>query len=241
MKIGIAQTRPITGDLPGNTAAHRKLIRQAVAHGADTLIFPELSLTGYEPTLAHTLAMKQHASRLDEFQVLSDTHQITLGVGVPLQTPPGITISLLIFQPGQLRQVYTKRYLHPDEEAYFVSGQGALSSLGKGTLALALCYELFIPEHAEEASKNGAEIYLASVAKTGRGMGKAWERLSAIAQDYAMTVLVANCVGPCDGEEGGGKSAIWNKNGALLAQLNDTDEGVLILDTGTGMVQSISV
>ncbi len=241
MKIGIAQTRPITGDIPGDIAVHKKLINKAVFHGADTLVFPELSLTGYEPTLAHALAMDIHDTQLDDFQVLSDTHQLTLGVGVPLQTSKGITINLLIFQPGQPRQVYAKRYLHPDEEAYFVRGQGTLSALGEGTLALAICYELSVPEHAEEASKDGAKIYLASVAKTARGIEKAHERLAAIAQDYAMTVLVANCVGPCDGEEGGGKSAIWNKSGELLAQMNDRDEGVMLFDTETHLCQYIWV
>lgn len=241
MKIGIAQIRSITGDIPANIAAHKRLISRAVAHGVDRLILPELSVTGYEPTLAHDLAMELSDCRLDDFQGLSDTHQLTLGVGVPLQTPQGITISLLIFQPGQPREVYAKKYLHPDEEAYFVSGQGTLSTLGKGTLALAICYELSVPEHAETASKNGANLYLASVAKTARGIEKAGERLATIAKDYAMTVLVANCVGSCDGEEGGGMSAIWNKSGELLAQLNDTDEGVLILDTETELVQRISV
>ena len=242
MKIGIAQTRPLKGDIPGNIAAHKKLIDRAAAIGADTLIFSELSLTGYEPTLAHTLAMDLNDGRLDELQTLSDTHSLTLGVGVPLQTAQGITISLLIFQPGQSRQVYTKRYLHPDEEAFFVSGSGTLNLLGsEGTLALAICYELSVPEHAEEASKNGAEIYLASVAKTARGIPKAEERLSAIAQAYGMTVLMVNCVGPCDGEEGGGKSAVWNKAGELLVQLDDREEGLLLFDTETGQFQCIGI
>jgi len=240
MKIGVAQIRSRPGDLPGAIAAHQKLIQRAVAYGADTLIFPELSLTGYEPTLAHALAMEIHDNRLDVFQVLSDAHRLTLGVGVPLRTPQGITISLLIFQPGQPRQVYTKRYLHADEEPFFVSGRGTLSTLGcEGTLALAICYELSVPEHAEEVARNGAEIYLASVAKTARGLASAEARLAAIALDYGMTVHMANGVGPCDGEECGGKSAIWNSHGALLAQLNERDEGVLLFDTATHQAQII--
>ncbi|MPR32429.1 carbon-nitrogen hydrolase family protein [Salmonirosea aquatica] len=242
MKIAIAQIRSMPGDIPGNIVAHKKLIDRIISYGADTLIFPELSLTGYEPTLAHALAMDLHDGRLDDFQALSNYHRLTLGVGVPLKTPLGITISLVIFQLGQPRQVYTKRYLHPDEEAFFVSGQGTLSTLGsKGTLALAICYELSVPAHAEAASKNGAEIYLASVAKTARGIPKAEERLSSIAKDYGMTVLMANCVGPCEGEEGGGKSGVWNSKGALLAQMNERDEGVLLFDLDTQQCQCIGV
>ena len=57
MKVGIAQTRPITADITRNIQQHKTQIAKAVSSGADILIFPELSLTGYEPTLAQTLAV----------------------------------------------------------------------------------------------------------------------------------------------------------------------------------------
>jgi hypothetical protein len=48
-----------------------------------------------------------------------------------------------------------------------------------------------------------------------------------------MTVLMSNCIGECDGIECGGKTSIWNNKGLLVGQLNDTDEGILIIDTDT--------
>ena len=81
MKIGVVQTRPITGDMQGNMAKHMQWIEQAVVDGVELIIFPELSLTGYEPTLAKDLAMEQDDSRLDDLQALSDANGITIGVG----------------------------------------------------------------------------------------------------------------------------------------------------------------
>jgi predicted amidohydrolase len=49
MKICAAQTRPVRGDIQTNIDNHKKLIDLAVSNGADIIIFPELSLTGYEP------------------------------------------------------------------------------------------------------------------------------------------------------------------------------------------------
>ncbi|HEV8717744.1 MAG TPA: nitrilase-related carbon-nitrogen hydrolase [Candidatus Binatia bacterium] len=46
MKIGVAQTRPITGDMQSNIANHKQWIERAVADGVELIIFPELSLTG---------------------------------------------------------------------------------------------------------------------------------------------------------------------------------------------------
>ncbi len=83
MKICVAQTKPVKGDIQRNIENHKKLIDMAASHGADIIIFPELSLTGYEPTLAKELATTQDDSRFDDFQQISDRRQITIGIGVP--------------------------------------------------------------------------------------------------------------------------------------------------------------
>lgn len=235
MRICVAQTRPIAGDIGQNVERHKPFVNVAVATGADVLIFPELSLTGYEPDLANALATTPDDNRFDLFQQLSDATRITLGVGIPLRSNSGILISLLIFQPNQPRQVYSKQYLHADEEPYFVPGQ-APTFLIAPTLALAICYELSVPEHLTDAVKNGATIYVASVAKSASGVERAVEQLTEIAQTYSMTVLMANSVGPCDNFIAAGKSSVWNNKGVLVGQLDEYNEGVLIMDTNTQRV-----
>jgi predicted amidohydrolase len=234
MKICVVQTRPIKGNIQSNIDHHKKLIDLAVSHGADTIIFPELSLTGYEPELAKALATDQDDSRFNDFQKISDTRQITIGVGMPTRSNAGILISMLIFQPQQPRQPYFKQYLHSDEYPYFINGphQAPLME-NKHKISLAICYELSVPEHSENAYKSGAAIYIASVAKSVNGVEKAIESLSEIAKKYSMTVLMSNCIGLCDGVECGGKTSIWNNKGLLVGQLNDTNEGILIIDTDT--------
>lgn len=233
MKICVAQTRPIKGDIQSNIDNHKKLIDLAVSDGADVIIFPELSLTGYEPELAEELAAHQDDSRFDDFQEMSDAKQITIGVGMPTKNAPLPCISMLLFQPHKARQTYSKRYLHSDEEPFFVGGQNSAGLIDDRNIALAICYELSVPQHAENAFHSGAEIYVASVAKTADGVNKAVERLSDIASKYSMTVLMSNCVGRCDDFESAGRTSIWNNNGLLVAQLDDTSEGVVVINTET--------
>jgi isopropylmalate/homocitrate/citramalate synthase len=85
MKLCVVQTKPIKGDILGNIDHHKTFIDLAVSYGANIVIFPELSLTGYEPTLAQALATNQDDRRFDAFQAMSDTNQVTIGVGVPSQ------------------------------------------------------------------------------------------------------------------------------------------------------------
>src|SRR5690606_30024792 len=117
----------------------------------------------------------------------------------------------IVFRPGQPRLVYSKRYLHPDEEPFFVKREEEFGWKGNfNKIALAICYELSVPEHAEEAYTRGTEIYLASVAKFQKGINEALVRLLEIAKNYSMTVLMANSVGSADGGICTGTSSIWN-------------------------------
>ena len=68
MNVCAAQLRPVAGDITKNMAKHLDLIDLAVAHKADLVFFPELSLTGFEPTLAEPLAFNVADHRLAVFQ-----------------------------------------------------------------------------------------------------------------------------------------------------------------------------
>ena len=234
MKICVVQTRPIKGDIGGNIDSHKRFIMLAVSHGARVVIFPELSLTGYEPTLAQMLATTADDGRLGLFQEMSDHHEVTIGVGVPTKNEAGICISMVLFQPYQTRQIYHKRYLHGDEEPFFVGGANFPYLKVNGThIGLAICYELSVSEHAEAAHSSGAEMYVASVAKSVSGVEQATQRLSEIAQGYGWPVLMSNCVGPSEDFVSAGKTAVWNEQGVLVGQLGETEEGIVIYDTET--------
>ena len=234
MKNCAAQTRPIKGDIQSNIYNHKKVINLAVSSGAELIIFPELSLTGYEPELAKELATDQDDSRFDGFQAISDAEEITIGVGVPTKGEVGIYISMLLFQPHKGRRTYSKSYLHSDEEGFFVRGRSSPNiKVNQTNIALAICYEISVAEHLQSALEFGPEVYFASVAKFVNGVGKACERLSGIARDCSITVLMSNCVGISDGSQCAGRTSVWSKGGLLMAQLNDSDEGIIVFDTET--------
>jgi predicted amidohydrolase len=232
MKICAVQTKPLAGDVRGNIEKHCGWIERASAKGARAVIFPELSLTGYEPKLAEALASEQGDARFDVLQELSDARHLTVGVGMPIRSQTGIRIGMLLFQPRHSRQLYCKQHLHSDELPYFVPGDSdLLLDVSAHKIAPAICYESLLAEHAENASKRGAQLYAASVAKSARGVDKAAAHFPEVARRYGMSVLMANCVGPCDDFVASGRSAVWNDRGELLGQLDETSEGLLLFDT----------
>jgi predicted amidohydrolase len=64
-----------------NIVAHGEAVVRAAAAGVAVVVFPELSLTGYEPRLAAELAVTAADARLDVLQQAAERHQITLSQG----------------------------------------------------------------------------------------------------------------------------------------------------------------
>lgn len=231
MKIAIAQTKSVKGNISANIKNHHQFIEKAIAFNADIIVFPELSITNYEPSLAHDLAIEISDDRFTLFQELSDKNKITVAIGVPLKHRKGITISMLIFQPRKERITYSKQILHEDELPYFVPGtEQVYSNIKNEKIAFAICYESMQSTHFLHAYNTNITMYVASVAKTDEGVQKGDTHYQNITAKYPTTIVMANAIGTCDNFVSAGQSAVF-KNGKQIAQLNKTQEGFLLFDT----------
>ncbi len=236
MNIAGAQIQSFKGDIEKNIAHHLKWVNKAIELGVDLLVFPELSLTGYEPTLAKELALDLQDPRLDIFQERSDEHLITIGIGAPILSSKGIHISLVFFHPHQVRSCYSKQYLHPDEEAYFVPAENrAILEVGKKRIALAICYEISVEAHLEEVLSFKPDGYIASTAKDAQGVEKAHRRLAEMAQVHSFPTLFVNGVGPSDDFVSAGRSTVWDEKGNWGYELDSSEEGLLSLNISSNL------
>ena len=242
MKLIAAQILSSPGEIEKNIVKHIDLIHLAARQGANLVLFPELSLTGYEPRLAEVLAVHPNDCRLDEFQVLSDQYGLLISVGAPTKGHQGTEISMITFQPGLERTTYSKQHLHCDELPFFTPGtQKLVLEHANLVLAPAICYESLQSSHAEQAAESGAQVYLASVAKSERGVASAYSHYPTIAKKLSMTVLMANCVGAADNFIAAGRSAIWNSDGEIVCSVDAFQEALLAYDLQTGETGIFSV
>ncbi|WP_209400139.1 carbon-nitrogen hydrolase family protein [Pseudozobellia sp. WGM2] len=238
MKIVLAQIRQIRGNIEKNIDLHKRFISLAIENEADAVFFPELSITGYEPTLANELKIGLSGKLVSDFQELSNSNQMVVGLGAPLELKKGLFISMLIFQPSRPLETYCKQQLHDDEKPYFSEGASAkILNLKDGKIGLAICYESLRESHLNQNLDLGANLYLASVAKSQKGIENACSYFPDKAKANKIPILLVNSVGYCDNFEIAGQSAIWNSEGKLIAQLPQTQEGLLIYDTTRGSAQ----
>lgn len=240
MKYCVAQSSPAKGDISENVQGHLRLIEMAIAYKPDIIVFPELSLTGYEPSLAHGLVVEITDPTLNPFNKVSSDNNVIITVGAPVKIDNDVAIGMFVFRGDESIQLYTKTYLHGDEEPFFKGKQGITGvAVGSKQIAFAICYELSVPVHAERAYHEGASVYIASVAKSTAGIDTADKALREIAVKYSMTVLMSNAVGHCDNFVCGGGSAAWNSIGEKVGELDDRREGLLIFDDATNGVTRV--
>lgn len=232
MILAAAQTSPKREDVKSNIADHHKLTELAAQNGAKLIVFPELSLSGYEREKAASLSFTPKDSRLDELRKLSADKNIIIIAGAPILMKSQIYIGEFIIKPNKTISIYTKQFLHGEENIYFTSSTNynPLIGLESEQISIAVCADINHPEHVKNARKTGSTVYTASIFFEPHEMTKAHTTLSDYAKTHQMNVLMSNFSGKPYGLIAGGKSAFWNKKGELIASLNNADEGVLLIE-----------
>lgn len=228
MNICLSQFRS-SSNVETNLQRHREVIERAAAHSCEFVMFPELSLTGYEPECAKWQAVDADDALFEPLAADALRFNLTIAVGIPLRVQAGIAIGLKILRANGTRLTYAKQLLHVDEEPFFVPGHRPLEiEVGTHRIAPAICYEAMQPEHGHAAIARGATVYGASVAKDVAGMHAARKYLSEFASRQAVPVLLVNAVGHNDGFDSGGLSTAYDAKGEVIGSLG-SDEGELVV------------
>ncbi|WP_312838531.1 carbon-nitrogen hydrolase family protein [Pantoea piersonii] len=234
LKIAAGQFAPVRGCIDENMRYHEMLIESAASAGVNLIIFPELSLTGYEPEIAEELALADETC-LSPLQALSDRYDMTIIVGAPLRVRDGKpAIGAYMLSSKRPVSCYRKMYLHPGESDYFSTGDTECVFKERTfNIGIAICADAGQPVHAERTVQKGAEVYLNSVLSAG-GFDKDSEQLQSYARLYAMPTLMANYSGPSGGWKPVGKSSAWDARGELIAQAPEDCTALVIMDLQDG-------
>jgi len=193
VSIAVAQSIAVPGDVVRSVDDHIRLAREAADRGARLVLFPELSLTGYDRQLTPADAITTTDPRLQPLQELADGRDLLVIAGAPVVSVRGLHIGALCFLPGLGLVTYLKRYLHEGEEVAFVPGDGGHAvRIGGQVVCVAICADITHGEHAYAAAARGADIYAASCFITPGGYRADSELLAGYAREHRMTVLMAN-------------------------------------------------
>ncbi|WP_095093294.1 carbon-nitrogen hydrolase family protein [Pseudomonas sp. Irchel 3A5] len=230
--LAAAQCAVHAGDINANVKLHSEFMQHAHEHGVHLLVFPELSLTGYEPTLAEALTQDVDSPVLLPLRQLAQETSMTTVVGLPLSMPgheKPLIAAFILHGDGSVG-VYTKQHLHPGEEQYFSAGNGGdLINIAGVPTALSVCADFSHPEHPSAAARQGARVYASSVLIGETGYPKDSALLQGYSQLHGMAVLMANHGGPTGGWAAAGRSAFWDEKGVCVASTSGVGNRLLVV------------
>jgi len=239
--IAAAQSPSVAGDIAANVRTHLAFIEAARQAGVKLLMFPELSLSGYELPQLRALSMTPDDARLAPIRAAATAAGMTVIAGAPtLDAGAALPcIASFEFRPDGSATVYRKQHVHSSEQAYAQSGPAGAhcGSVGDRRYAHAICFDLKHQTHAAAAVDAGATLYLASVLVSKDGYASDSGKLRQYAEEFKVGTLLANHAAPSGGYDAAGRSAFWAPGGALVAQTEGPGSHLLIIREVNGSWQ----
>jgi predicted amidohydrolase len=230
LRIAVAQPKSFSGELELTVRQHTHAVKSA---GARVVLFPELSLTGYEldaPALAPDDPLLAPL-----VEACGSTGTLAL-VGAPVRGDDGAEhIAVVAVDGDGARVVYRKLNLGEAETVRFAPGPGPVAlEIDGWRLGLAVCKDTGVPEHAAATAALGINAYLAGVLEHAAASGVTDERGRRIATTHGIWVAIASFAGTTGGgyDTAAGRSTVWRPDGAVISRAG-TSAGSLVCATLT--------
>ena len=258
MRIALGQINPTVGDLAGNLARIRRFACDASQRGAELIVFPELSVTGYPPRdLVEKPSFILRSEQAVE-QLAAETAGLPLTilagyVGRSRQTTgKRATNSVAVLRGGEVIFRQTKALLPTydvfDEDRYFVPADHQdLLPAGDERLAIAICedtwndkefwpHPLYSRDPVEDLISAGGSILIIPNASPFNVHKRAFrhDMWAAAARRHGVPVIAVNQVGGNDSLVFDGSSIAMNALGEVIASATSFSEDLILVDTVTG-------
>jgi NAD+ synthase (glutamine-hydrolysing) len=251
-KAAIAQIDCRVGAFEQNLNHHLDFIDRASAEGAELVLFPELSLTGYTlRDLAWDVAIEPHHNTMIA-PLLEKSRKISIVLGfVESGANHGIYNSAMFLEDGEIkyihRKIYPPTYGMFEEGRYFGYGKTVAAFDSKlGRFGVLICEDLWHVSLPYLLALDGAEAILCLTASPTRLSGEGtrldnqvvnYEHHRTFARLLNMYILFSNRVGFEDGVNFWGGSNITSPGGDLISTAKLQEECLLYADLNSNEVQ----
>ena len=199
-----------------NALEHARLIRAA---NARLVVFPELSLTGYE---LDADAVSPDDEELGAIVAACAEQESVALVGAPIEGEDARAhIGMLRVSSAGSEIAYRKSYLGGDEPARFAAGDGAVAiELDGWRVGLGICKDTGVEQHIADSAALDLDLYAAGLVHRPEELDMQEQRGLRIARACRAYVAFASFAGSTGGgfDHTAGVSSIWAPDGARLAR-----------------------
>ncbi len=218
LRLAVAQPECVAREVAANARAHAALVRRAA--DARVVLFPEMSLTGYELDAPPLSPDDPRLAPLIE--ACPETGAVALaGAPVaPARSASGKHIGVLAVDGSGARVAYRKMFVGGAEPEHMAPGtEPAVIEVDGVRLGLAVCKDTGVPEQAARTAAFGIDAYLAGVLDHADELHVQDERARRIAAGHNVWVAFASFAAPTGFgyHDAGGRSRIWSPDGRVVA------------------------
>ncbi|MEP6603645.1 MAG: nitrilase-related carbon-nitrogen hydrolase [Spartobacteria bacterium] len=234
MKIASAQIACILGDVAANVRKIRDFALRARKSGADLIVFPEMSDTGYVMSIIREHATTWSEGAVPELQKIAQEISIAIISGVSERQGDCIhNTQIVIDRAGNTAAKYRKTHLFSpapiEEDRCFTAGTELVScKIDNFILGLGICYDLRFPEfYRELAVEHHANVLINSSAWPFPRVEHLRVLATARAIENQSYMIIANRVGTDDGVTFCGSSVIIDPYGVVIAAASTDREEII--------------
>lgn len=165
-RVCCRQLDPVVGDLDGNRELALTAISEAVELGAEVIVLPELTSSGYmfeSAEEAASMALDPDHEILREWGAAARASGVIIAGGFAEHGKDGRTYnSAAVFDPTGLREVYRKLHLWDREKLWFAPGEQPppVIDTAVGKLSVIVCYDAEFPELTRMVALAGTQLLL---------------------------------------------------------------------------------
>ena len=235
--VALAQISCKRGDKKANIQKMEEYTDKAKQRGADLVIFPELSLTGYIiRDELFDLAEKIPGSSTSAMEKIAKKHETYIVFGMPeisQKTQATIYNTAVLVGPegyiGKYRKMHLPTHSVFEEKRYFRPGyQAEAFETDIGRIGLIICYDIFFPEVCRLTRLEGAQMIVCISASPA--VRRAFFETLTVARaiENAAFLAYVNLVGIEDGLQCWGGSRLIAPNGKITVKAKYDEEDLVV-------------
>jgi predicted amidohydrolase len=259
-KVAVAQFAPETADVEANIERIEKEAKELSANGAELIVFPELTLTGFvDAQKAKELADTVPGKATDRLLDICYKHRVYMVIGMVEQGEGALYNTAVLYSPEGVLGKYRKMHLDALDKDWAAPGDCGINYFNTaiGRIGILIGHDANFPEEARIHALHGVDIIccpsaVSSPAPEALEETKTWHKNF---EPYGYTnlwwhlwrvragenncyVAFANAIGELpDGRECFGRSGIFQpmiwvypRNEIVLSK-NTQDSGIITIDT----------
>lgn len=164
LRIACVQMEPRVGEKDHNVARGLELISRAAEGGANLVVLPELSNSGYVfETREEAFSLAEeipNGPTTKAWMEAAAKHGMTIVAGIAEREGERLYNSAAIVSPSGLIGRHRKNHLWGAENLFFEPGNMGMPvfNTGAGRIACAICYDMWFPETFRLAALQGADL-----------------------------------------------------------------------------------